>query len=671
MLSKLTLRNAHRSFGNYAIYFLTLMLSVALFYAFNAVEGQEALQSLSVTKQLLADQMSIYITLASNILSVILAFLMIYANRFLLRRRNKELGIYMTLGMDKAKISILFVAETFLIGIFALAVGLLLGIGIAQGLSILVIKLFAVDMAQYRFILSLAALLKTVIAFGIMFAIIMIFNVFTVSKVKLIDLLTGSRKSERLLHLPKWLSATLFICSIVLLVFAFYLLKQGDGLLSNERTLIYLVLSLLLGTVLLFYSLSNVIMAIVQNNKTLYLKGLNTFLFRQISSKFHTSYISMSIICGLIAAAITILSVGMSIAITMNNSAEEATPYDMTVMASIEDKGEINVFDSSVAFGIPLDNYLSEHVEIAMYSSELLYENILMGRTDELWRLDEDLPTVEVPIVSLSDYNKVLQMIGKEAATLADDEFMLNCNYDGTLPIVQDFVSSSGKIEINGITLTAKKTLSQECIFLTAVTSSDRGTLIVPDSIANGLVKDVIVLNGIYKNDIDESAVVQSVSLYLDDPDEGYKYIVKFMIYDMYYGFQAVAAFLCIYIGIVFLIICVAILALQQLTETVDNIERYALLHKLGSQRELINSTLFRQIAVAFLAPLILGLIYALFISYETIHLLEVWANMNVGLNLMITFFTLIIVYGGYFMLTYHTCQKMIIEKEQGGYELG
>lgn len=378
----------------------------------------------------------------------------------------------------------------------------------------------------------------------------------------------------------------------------------------------------------------------------------------------------MSVICGLIAAAISILSVGMSIAVTMNNSAEEATPYDMTVMASVENKGKINVFDSSIALGIPLNKYLSQHVEITIYSSNLLYKDIFMGRTDELWRLDQDLPSIEIPIVSLSDYNKVMQMMGKEAVILADKEFMINCNYKGTQAIIEDFIYSSGKLEINGTTLNTKNTLSKESIYLTSVTTSDRGTLIVPDSIVSNLTEDVIVLNGVYVNDIDENVVVNSMSLYLDDPDEGYKYIVKFMIYDMYYGFQAVAAFLCIYVGLVFLIICVAILALQQLTETADNIQRYALLYKLGSERKLINSALFRQIAVAFLVPLILGLIYALFISNEFIYILETWLNMNVGLNMMITVLALIIVYGGYFVLTYHTCQKMIVAKEEIGYEL-
>lgn len=98
---KLIFRNVHKNIRDYLIYFLTLTLSVSLFYAFNSISDQPAFSDMGITGSLLYDQLGILLSALSVVIAVVLAFLIIYANQFLLKRRKKELGVYMVLGMKK------------------------------------------------------------------------------------------------------------------------------------------------------------------------------------------------------------------------------------------------------------------------------------------------------------------------------------------------------------------------------------------------------------------------------------------------------------------------------------------------------------------------------------------------------------------------------------------
>lgn len=208
---KLIFKNVKKNIQDYMIYFLTLTISVGLFYSFNSIQSQPALSHLDATKQLLSDQMGILISALSVIVAVVLAFLILYANQFLLKRRKKELGIYTLLGMEKGKISRIFAGETLCIGVLSLFSGLILGVILSQGLSLLSLRLFAIDLAEFQMVLSVAALKMTIRCFAVIFVIVMLFNVRTIASVKLIDLLAAGRKNEELSLTNKVLQTCLFL----------------------------------------------------------------------------------------------------------------------------------------------------------------------------------------------------------------------------------------------------------------------------------------------------------------------------------------------------------------------------------------------------------------------------------------------------------------------------
>ena len=101
---KLAFKNVGKSIREYVIYFLTLALGVCVFYVFNAMDSQALLTGLSAAQGGVLEMLVVSMNFTSVCVSAILAFLIVYANRFLIRRRKKELGIYLLLGMPKGRV---------------------------------------------------------------------------------------------------------------------------------------------------------------------------------------------------------------------------------------------------------------------------------------------------------------------------------------------------------------------------------------------------------------------------------------------------------------------------------------------------------------------------------------------------------------------------------------
>lgn len=664
---KLIFRNVRKNMQDYLIYFLTLMISVSMFYAFNSIQTQPALQDLDATKQLLSDQLGILLSALSVVVAIVLAFLILYANQFLLKRRKKELGIYTLLGMEKGKISRIFAGETLCVGTISLVLGLVFGFLLSQGLSLFALRLFAVDMSEFQIVFSMSALKKTIGCFALIFLIVMLFNVRTVSTVKLIDLLTANRKNESMALKNRTAQIALTLLSVSCIIFSGVIIQRYGILPSRENYWFQIALVLLaIGTTLFFFSVSALSLTIIQSKETLYLKGLNAFLSRQIGSKIQTDFLTMSVVCGLLTISICGISVGMSSALTMNEAAKAALPFDLNVVADVDVSGDTNITAYLNSKDVDIDNYAERTAQISLYKSEITYSNLFEGQNVDLWPIDAPIPQLGVNTISISDFNRSLAAQGKEPVKLEDDEFLLNCNYKGTLQYIDTFLQSGEEIILNDTVLhSQRKQPLQETYYMTSVGNNDRGTFIVPDHVAASLKKELNILLVQYKTGVNTDEILQKmIPIGLEWETEGYRYSEKIMMSSMYYGSCALIVFLCSYIGLVFLLICAALLSLKQLTETTDNIYRYGLLQKLGADNRLLLKVLFKQISIFFIAPLLLAGIFSAFGIGEITKIVEEFLNMHISTNIWVTVLVFLIVYGGYFIATCLSCKHIVIEKQ-------
>ena len=664
---KLIFRNVCKNTRDSLIYSLTPTLSVSLFYAFNSISDQPAFSNMGMTGTLLYRQLGIMLSTLSTMIAVVLAFLILYANQFLLKRRKKELGVYMMLGMKKGRISRLFAGETLCVGIIALGTGLLLGFFFSQGFSLIALRLFAINLEKFRIVFSAGALRQTVLCFTIIFFIVMLFNIRSVTNVKLIDLLTDGRKNESMQNENRILPVCLFLLSLLCIGISAALFNKNGILPSHENNLFQLAAAALVaGTFLLFYSLSAVFMQAASARKCFYLKGLNTFLVRQIGSKIRTNYLVVTVVCGLLTITICAVSIGASTALAMNKMSQSATPYDLNVLSNVSVDGDSDIAAYLAAHDITISNYAKATEQISVYEADMTYSELFEGQKVKFWPIDEKVPDSKVSVISISDLNRALAMQNKAPITLNDGQYLLNCNYNGTYRYIAAALQSHPEITVGGVTLQrAEDKVLQETYIMTSVGNNDRGTLIVPDSVTASLEKDVNALLVQYEPNADSNEILQKMIPIGLDSTHGYRYAEKNMMYETFYGLDALVSFLCCYIGLVFLLICAALLALKQLTETTDNVYRYGLLQKLGAGRRQIDHTLFVQTVVFFAIPLVVAGVYSAFLIGKAMAVVEEFMNIHIATNIGLTIVLFLLVYGSYFLATYLSCKRIVTEQRE------
>lgn len=681
MLFKLSLKNIKKSFKDYAIYFLTLILGVAIFYVFNSMDSQQAMLDISSSTREIIKLMLSLLAGVSVFVSFILGFLIVYANNFLIKRRKKEFGVYMTLGMGKGKISKILFIETLIIGIISLIVGLMIGIFASQLMSVVVAKMFEADMTGYKFVFSQAAMVKTIIYFGIMYLLVMIFNTVTISNYNLIDLLTASKKNEKVKLKNKKLSVFMFLVSIGILALAYYKVISDTNLLNEKQFLMAIALGVV-GTFLFFWSLSGFLLKLIQSNKKIYLKDLNAFVLRQIDSKINTTVFSMTVICLMLFFTISILSSALSLNKSLRDNLTEVTPADISITKSMDlnegtkeniENSKVSIEDDLKKFSLDFNESFSNFCEITEYQNPNITLRTTLGETvkEALNQLPSLLIYKSEGIVKISDYNKIAKIFKAKELTLKDNEYIVLCDYDNMKVFRDKALEKETKININGKEYSPKY---KECVkgFLDISSGhTNTGIILVPDEAIEGeeFLRKTNHFTAIYKGNSDEEKQKvenKILALNLDGYDSNSNLNVrsKISIYDSSIGLGAIVTFIGIYLGVIFLISSAAILALKELSESSDNIQRYEILRKIGTDEKIINKALFKQIGIFFIMPLMLAIVHSIFgIKFANIILEGISQTEGLLPSIIMTAIFILIIYGGYFIATYFQ-SKSIIKKD-------
>ena len=314
MFSKLAFKNVGRSMKDYGVWFLTIAFGVCLFYVFNSLETQAVFQYLGSGPQApTAQAIRELIGMLSVFVWVVLAFLILYASGFLIRRRKGELGTYLLLGMERGQVARLLLLETLCMGVLALLAGLGLGVLAAWGLSAFTAGLFAVPMTEFTFSVSLAAMGKTALAFSLIFLLVMLCHAFAVSRCRLLDLMQARRVNQELKAQSLGVSVVLFLA--------------GAGLLAVAYAML----------------LTRVLLRVCQSSKRLYYRNLNMFVLRQFNARINTTYRSMTVICLMLLLAIGITASSVGLNNTVEQMTAEQAPQDVELIFYPEQEGEVDL----------------------------------------------------------------------------------------------------------------------------------------------------------------------------------------------------------------------------------------------------------------------------------------------------------------------------------------
>lgn len=667
MYYKIALKNVRKSFKDYSIYFLTLTLAVCVFYSFNSIGSQKALMELESSGASVVSELMDIIGYLSVFVSAILGSLILYANNFLIKKRKKELGIYMVLGMGKRKISSVLLAETVIVGAISLAMGLLLGIGVSQGLSVFTSKLFEVSMEDYAFVISTGAMGKTALYFGIIFLLVALFNTATVSKYKVIDLLTAGRKNEDM----HFRNPAVYAISLALSLVSFgvaYSFIWEVGLNATDLRFVASIVLGVVGTALFFFGLSSTVLYIVKRKSSIYFKSLNMFTVKQLNSKINTNFLSMSIICLMLFLTMSVLSTGISFKEAIESGLEDTTPFDASVsryeseegLKSLEESLEDAGFDLAKAESYKsFDLYDSGHSLGSVISSGGEH-----GAGDDFSRWADS----NLDIMKLSDYNDIRKLEGKGYIDLEPEEVLLIGNAEFIVPHIEEYLSKNKRINLGDRRYIVKgQKFYVENIYNDFIKTTFP-IAVVEDSLVEGLRAKESHININYSEEQgDESEKeLRGVLRGYKDGETDYSETgfllggTREEIYESSKSMTTTVLFVGIYIGIVFLITSMAVLALQQLSEASDSIERYKSLKKIGASEEMVNKTILAQTASYFTLPLALAVVH----SYVGIKIankvIETFNKPSIGTSSLVTAAVFILIYSGYFLATYSGYKEIV-----------
>ena len=573
MLCKLAWGNVRRAGRDYLVYLLTLTLGVTVFYAFNTISMQVDIAG--IDEEGLAQVMGSMLGDLTYFMAGVMAFLMVYANNFIMKRRKKEFGLYQVLGMGRGRVATIMALETVIVSVVAFVAGIVLGVGLSQLMTFFTASLFKTQIANFHFFFSMHAFNLTLACMLVMFVLTLLLNLRAVRRTKLIELMGAERRNESIKTHNPWIAIAIFAVGAVLVGVAYYrLLRDGFPLTATDSKLQEAMnqfgittAMVTVGTFALFWGLSGMLIKLLQSLRGVYWRGLNMFTVRQLAAKVNTVCFSMGVIAMLLFLAITSVTCGMSIANVMNENLERYNPVDVSqtyvyytpdtfdyykeyvnpsdeadrmVLADTTVDlypawhGEGKSADSNEEIGkkVNIADVAGEHVQIDSYLSYPLGGSDPSVTPSEMCKtMGEKLPkafggsnadTMGLFVTPASQYNKLRQMMGEEPVSIGRDQYLLTCDMGGELvDLYTKYMAGGHALTLGGHTLKPATDKSDEdtAAIANSAMGSNPGTVVVADELLSQLnlqpYSSSLLVN--YKQGMDTTEADESIKYTLLD----------------------------------------------------------------------------------------------------------------------------------------------------------
>lgn len=541
MLCKLAWGNVRRAGRDYLVYLLTLTLGVTVFYAFNTISMQVDIAG--IDEKGLAQVMGSMLGDLTYFLAGVMAFLMVYANNFIMKRRKKEFGLYQVLGMGRGRVATIMALETVIVSVVAFVAGIVLGVGLSQLMTFFTASLFKTQIANFHFFFSVHAFNLTLACMLVMFVLTLLLNLRAVRRTKLIELMGAERRNESIKTRNPWIAIAIFAVGVVLVGVAYYrLLRDGFPLTATDSKLQEAMnqfgittAMVTVGTFALFWGLSGMLIKLLQSLRGVYWRGLNMFTVRQLAAKVNTVCFSMGVIAMLLFLAITSVTCGMSIANVMNENLERYNPVDVSqtyvyytpdtldyykeYVNPSDEADRMVLADTTVDLypawhgrGKSADNndetgkkvniadVAGEHVQIDSYLNYPLGGSGPSVVAGEMCKaMGEKLPkalegsnadAMGLFVTPASQYNKLRQMMGEEPVHIGHDQYLLTCDMGGELvDLYTKYMAGGHALTLGGHTLKPATDKSDEdaAAIANSAMGSNPGTVVVADELLSQL----------------------------------------------------------------------------------------------------------------------------------------------------------------------------------------
>lgn len=674
MYFKLSLQNIKKSMSDYLIYFFSITLAVMLFYVFNCISQQQVMMDLTANQTEMMGTLDNVMTVTSVFISIIFFLLCLMANQFFMKRRKKEFGLYMTLGMSKSKVSRILIIETLLIGALALVTGLIAGILLSQGMAVLTASLFDVAITGYVFIFSLPAMLKAIGFFCGIFVLVILFNTFTINKYTLLELLTASKKAQGLIIKNSRIAYILSFFSLLAMGFAYVLILNSSIVVDPIPMVSGLVL--LIGGSIGFY-LAGVTVFIhrLKKSKKHYYKGISIYNIGQLHSKVRTSIASIVAISFLLFFTMTTLISGFSYKHALEKELQAVAAYDVSLQIYYYNGARINDYHEALKdLGINEEQHQGQIVGLETYDSDQLPIDVLYPYADKNLKSEFDKGYLYLSnVIKKSDYISLMNLLGRTPKEIGKGEVLLLTNVTSGQTSIETMTKEKTEYTLFGTELK----LAKDGYDFIGIRTEEAGNMllsyVVDDELLENRTPKSMIINLQYPDQSPEMEL-EYLGLIdgfyeryeenlLGDPNLSVTGLTSQRAYEDITGYTTNLLYIGIYIGIVFLISAGAMIGLRILTTASDEKDQYLTLYRMGADRKRINQSVGLQVLGYFGFPLILAIPHTIMaVSYVT-NLISPVDSLNLVPAILFTGLILAVLYGGYFLISYHGFRKIIEKK--------
>ena len=665
MLFSLSVKNFKKSIRDYSIYFFTMILGIAVFYIFNAIETQTAMMEVTKIKAAIIDMMNGVMDGVSIFVSFILGYLIVYASRFMLKKRKMEFGVYMTLGMSRVKIAGILWMETIWMGVISLVAGLLVGTGISQFMSLMVSHLFQADVSRFVFVISWKAVVKSILYFLIIYTVVMVLNTIAISRTKLIDFMTAGRKKEKNLLKNPVVSVVIFLLAWGILGYAYYNVTAGSENLESEFQVLAQVLLGIVGTILVFWSFAGFFMWILGKMPKIYYKKINSFVFGELSNKLNSTVISCSVICLLMFMTICILFSAFARKDFKEAEAKKLAPVDISMVKDLGDGKTIEeIMEEKDISGKDFQDTLN----LTTYELPEVTKGNIVGDAVDRERFGEAYLNQQIELLSVSTYNQAAEKYHLPTYELEENQYLVIADMEGAVGIFNMGLKENPELTIKGKTYYPKEKTCQDGFLMMNYDPQNMGFILVPDSVKfteaeqkkNYFIADYAKDTKAFREEMDEEFFER---LNGEKSDEFSVYFTtQSSVYDDSIGSSAMYIFLGLYLGICFLISGSAVLSLKMLSDAADSKEKYRILQKLGCDQKQICRGLRKQNGMVFLLPVILAAVHSVFGIQVCMEMLSIYETKGTAPALVLTMILIGMIYGGYYLVSQFGCEKIVRE---------
>ncbi len=669
MYAKLAWRNIRRSLRDYGIYFLTLVFAVAIFYVSNSLGDQPGYLALSVSTRRLAQGAVREMGWLSTIMTVVVALLVLYANRVIIKKRSRELALYLLLGMEQGRLALLLLAEITVIGLAALAVGLVSGIFLSQFFALIVNRIFESGLTSHPFVFSPVAVVRTIVCYGITFLLVGLWQAAAVYRQRLIDLITGARKNEEIRLRSRWLSALAALLALVTLGLAYWLsdrTSRSIGLSPLDRRILFGALLGIAGTYLLFLALAGLLTGVRRSGWLS--RGYNLFLYRQVTSKINTHAILLATIALMLTFTICAMSTGLGLGRGIRDQADHGAPFDYLFFSTKPNDDFKPVFDLFNQYGVST----REKVHFVTAETDLQGRNLMLPQ-DAAWfvgNANMEMPAlVGVTVLPVSAYQQLRALKGYPDVTLSADSYLIHTSSSELTPVTRSrqafdrFLASGATVTLAGHALKP----ASDSVYAEPMgdqLTNPNALLVVPDAVAAALPAQdsylAVQIDGQAPEALDQA--LRDLEQQARDQLDGGIIVASIRADELGRGYvtEGTLVFLAFYIGVMFILISATLLALQQVTDAVEHRQRFDILRKLGADERRIDGLIVRQVGLYFLTPVAVALIHSFIAMIALSRLFSREAGYTtVWPATLVTLGIFILIYGSYYLLSLQSCRAL------------